>query len=359
MQKTILFLSILAFVANVALAQTDYYTKYYNLGIAKYKAGEYLNALEHFDAAYKFADTEQQKDKADAYKQKCRDGAKRQQAEIKQQKADLEIALKEAEEAKAESDSLLNVANLALAKAEEMQTKEETAVFDKAVKERNKDWKGYANYYWRSDYLEETKKGLEILSKIDSLDLSNNALLRLPKEIAECPNLKHINLLGNPNIDWNDCFEKVEKTGINSVYVSVNDLSDIGQEYWKYVTGIEISGNELQKIPENILQQKQLTYLDLRDNKLTILPHEIGELTNLSCLILYSNQLTNLPHEIGKLTNLTLLGLDVNKLSSLPAEIGNLTSLEYLSLSGDNFTEEEKQKIKSWFEGTKCEIKWY
>ncbi len=39
-------------------------------------------------------------------------------------------------------------AQKALARAAEMQTKVETAMFDKAVKECNKKWKGYANYRW-------------------------------------------------------------------------------------------------------------------------------------------------------------------------------------------------------------------
>jgi len=63
-------------------------------------------------------------------------------------------------------------------------------MFDKAVKEHFKDWKGFANYDWTDEYEDNTKKGLEILQKVDSLDLSSSALLRLPTEIAECPNFK-------------------------------------------------------------------------------------------------------------------------------------------------------------------------
>ncbi len=135
------------------------------------------------------------------------------------------------------------------------QTEVETAIFDKAVKKHFKEWKGYANMH-------ENERA-KILKKIDSLDLSNNALLRLPKEIAECPNLKHINLLGNKNIDWKDCFEKVKTTRIISVYVSVNDLSDIDSVFWKLVTGIELLGEMIKEFPKNILQQKHLKYLEI------------------------------------------------------------------------------------------------
>jgi len=40
------------------------------------------------------------------------------------------------------------VANNALARAEKMQRKVETAMFDKAVKERNKQWKGYDKWLY-------------------------------------------------------------------------------------------------------------------------------------------------------------------------------------------------------------------
>ena len=243
-----------------------------------------------------------------------------------------------AENAEKEAIAEKEKAQKALAKAEEMQLKVETAMFDKAVKEQNKEWKGYANYDWTDDYDENTKNGLEILEKTDSLDLSNNALLRLPKEVAECPNIKHINLLGNRNINWQASAETLEK--LNSevgIYVSVYDLDSIPSKYWNKITGIEILQNELNEIPQNILQQKQLVYLDLSGerhtrNNFTALPLELFQLINLQYLNLSCNQLSSLPPEIGNLSNLTELNLCYNQLSSLPLEIGNLNNLTKLSL---------------------------
>ena len=329
--KKYLVLFIFLNISSGLFAQS--YSKYMNQGKSFYNKSQFLTALERFDLAYEFAKTDTEKNNSKNWKNKSR-------KKIRKQQDDLRIALAKAKEEKKKSDSLLTV-------AKEMQLKVETAMFDKAVKEHFDDWKGYVNYDWTNEYDDDTKKGLEILNKIDSLDLSNNALLRLPKEVAECPNLKYINLLGNYDIDWQDCFTKVKATGINSVYVSVNDLSDIDSTYWHLISGIEILKNRLQKIPENILQQKQLTYLNLSgkysypdttSNNFSSLPPKLFELTNLKYLNLTNCQLSCLPPEIGNLTNLTELYLHKNQLSSQPPEIGSLTNLTKLWLSNNKLS---------------------
>jgi len=274
----------------------------------------------------------------------------------------------EAEQEKQRADSLLTQVKLALDRAELMQRKVETAMFDKAVKEQFSEWLGYDRYDWSNENNNITKKGLEILKKADSLDLSNNALLRIPQEVTKCPNLKHINLLGNSDIDWASSENTLSKLNENvGIYVSVNNLSDIDSTYWHYVTGIEILKNGLNEIPENILQQKQLVYLDLgadwgKQNyfstlpnelftltnlqylnlsycNITSLPPEIGNLSNLTILQLsWNDYLTSLPPEIGKLSNLTELNLYKNNLTSLPPEIEKLTNLTYLNLTDNRFT---------------------
>jgi Leucine-rich repeat (LRR) protein len=298
--KKYLLIIFFAFANLLSQAQCD--TEAYNMLMKQSNAFaanmQYENAVKKYSAAIIA----------------CPDKASIAQQSIVQVFKKIEKLKNDAEKAKAEADSLRLIAEAekekakkALARAEQMQKKVETAMFDKAIKEHNKEWKGYANMCWDGILTDEAE---EILKEIDSLNLSNNALLRLPKEIADCPKLKHINLLGNKDIDWQDCFTKVKITGINSFYVSVNDLSDIDSTYWHYVTGIEILKNELTEIPENILQQKQLTYLDLT-----------------------WNQLGSLPTEIGKLTNLT-----------------------WLDLRGNNFSIKEKQKIEQLLPN--CEIDW-
>ncbi len=385
MKNTIIILLLLIATTTKVQAQ---YEGFFKQGKEREKQQQYYKAIKSYTAANAFATTDEQKKEVQKRINFCANKLENLRTEAEQQRKLAEQAKIEAEkqknlalQEKARSDSLLKV-------AEEMRQKVETAMFDKAVKERFTEWLGYNRYDWDYKSDENTKKGLEILQKVDSLDLSYNALLRLPKEVTECPNLKHINLLGNPDIDWNDVFTKLKGTQVNSIYVSVNDLSDIDSNYHDMITGIEILRNGLTEIPENILRQKQLEYLDLsgewensnyitlrtelieftnlkylnleycsidslpheignltnliyldlKYNYLTVLPPEIGNLTNLTELDLSWNKLTTLPTEIDKLTNLTNLYLGANKLDSLPSEIENLINLTYLDLSNNQLS---------------------
>jgi len=365
MKTTTFLFTFFLLLSTAALAQVrdlKQYTKYMTEGKQK------EDSVLYFDAYAKYRNAEYWAGE---------DLKKRQKASYQ-----MTFCIAKIKKEKEMLDSLLKV-------AEAMQRKVETVLFDKAVKERNKQWKGFEKYDWKGYDEEEIKKGKEILASIDSLNLSGNALLRIPSEVANCPNLKHVNLLGNNKINWQQSEETLSKLKNLGIYVSVNDLSEINSTYHPLITGIGILKDGLQAIPENILNQKQLRYLNLSggwdyrnhfsnlskvfdltelnhldlgfcqidslpsgiqklthltylsltfNDSLKILPTEIGKLTNLTSLELTQNNLSSLPAEIGNLPHLTSLVLSSNSLSSLPAEIGNLTNLTYLDLSGNKLS---------------------
>jgi len=305
------------------------YQKAYNYARQLEQKQDYYKAIITYNAANAALDKPKENNIADriAY---CANKLNRLRTISDSLNSLAQAATEKAESQKQEIDSLYQLSKSALALAEEMQQKVETALLDKAIKDHFKDWKGFAKY----SQADSTQ--YKILNRIDSLDLSDNALLRIPKEVSKCPNLKFINLLGNTVFDWKASDSILSKLNDNlEIYASVKDLSEIDSSYWHLVTGLEILPQNSISIPQNILKQKQLKYLNLDENELLYLPPEIGSLTNLRELSLYRNKLQKLPVEIGKLINLNQFTLQDNRLAALPPEIGLLKNLTELDLDNN------------------------
>jgi internalin A len=125
-----------------------------------------------------------------------------------------------------------------------------------------------------------------------------------------------------------DALEKIreaKRKGHTRLDLSDNNLSVLPKEIAQLTNLItlDLSWNKLSELPKEITQLTNLTTLYLNFNKLSQLPKEIVQLTNLTSLNLGSNQLTELPKEIAQLTNLTLLDLEDNPLVTPPIEIAN------------------------------------
>ncbi|OAP63293.1 hypothetical protein AYL99_02520 [Fonsecaea erecta] len=88
-----------------------------------------------------------------------------------------------------------------------------------------------------------------------------------------------------------------------------------------------------------------LKRLDLVYNQLEALPPEIGQLKNLEHLDVSFNQLTELPEEIGMLTNLKQLLLFNNHIQTLCYELGFLYKLEMLGVYGNPLEQGQRDKI--------------
>ena len=124
----------------------------------------------------------------------------------------------------------------------------------------------------------------------------------------------------------------------------------------KYLTGLSLSGNLLETLPDWLWDFKELEYLDLSYNQLREIPESIGNLKKLKQLIIGNNQIEEIPDSIGKLTKLESLSLTENRIKylpysfgelknlnnfvvaknrivSIPESIGNMTSLEKLNIS--------------------------
>ncbi len=110
---------------------------------------------------------------------------------------------------------------------------------------------------------------------------------------------------------------------------------------------LDLSNQNLQKIPASVFNQKNLEELNVSHNQLTgAIQAEIRHLQNLQVLNASYNAMTGVPAEIGQLSNLQILDLSNNQLTGLPYELGNLHNLKTLNISGNNYSEADLSVIQ-------------
>lgn len=105
------------------------------------------------------------------------------------------------------------------------------------------------------------------------------------------------------------------------------------------VDELDLSRNQIQKLPDNIGNFLSLRWLDLHSNKLESVPESIGNLVGLTHLNLSNNRLISagLPSTLGLLTSLRSLNLGMNQLDTLPTTMMGLDSLQELGLYDNLF----------------------
>lgn len=119
------------------------------------------------------------------------------------------------------------------------------------------------------------------------------------------------------------------------------------------IGGINLEGELLDKLINQLSKKKHLKKLRLRVCYLKNIPSSINKLKDLETLDISENHLSTLPKEIGGLKNLRHLNLRNNRpLKILPPEIGSLIQLQYLGFEGSKLS-----KIPNTIGGCKNLIK--
>ena len=159
-----------------------------------------------------------------------------------------------------------------------------------------------------------TKFPLEILTLADSLeilDLSNNKLSELPKEILQLKKLRII------------FFENNKFTAFPKILAELPLLTMIG-----------FKTNQIQTIPENAFPPL-LRWLVLTNNKINKLPKSIGRCTLLQKFAIAGNKLEELPVEMSNCINLELFRVSANKLKKIPNWLFSLPKLSWIAFGGN------------------------
>lgn len=122
---------------------------------------------------------------------------------------------------------------------------------------------------------------------------------------------------------------------------------------------LDLSGNALQRLPDDLDRLQALRVLFCSDNRFTVLPEALGRCTrldivgfkanaieavpggsiapNLRWLILTDNRIAELPQSLTRCTRMQKLMLAGNRLTALPAGLEAFERLELLRLSANRF----------------------
>jgi hypothetical protein len=101
---------------------------------------------------------------------------------------------------------------------------------------------------------------------------------------------------------------------------------------------LDLSGLNLNTIPDSLVQLSDLQSLNLSNNQISTIPDSLVQLVKLKGLQLQHNQIVTIPESLAQLTNLHVLGLWRNKISTIPDSMSHLANLRFLGLGGNQIT---------------------
>ncbi|AZF27451.1 Serine/threonine protein kinase [Pseudomonas sp. R2-60-08W] len=160
-------------------------------------------------------------------------------------------------------------------------------------------------------------------------------LTEFPREIFElADSLEILNLTGNALSSLPDDLHRLKHLRV--LFCSDNAFTELpaclGQ--CAALSMIGFKANQIRHVPAAALPP-QLRWLILTDNCIGQLPDELGQRPLLQKLMLAGNQLTHLPPSLAQCENLELIRIASNRLTHLPHWLLTLASLTWLAYAGN------------------------
>lgn len=196
--------------------------------------------------------------------------------------------------------------------------------------------------------LEKLKKGLLIGTK--QLRLNGIGLRELPQEIFDLTeSLELLDVSGNQLSHIPNEILGLKKLKI--AFFSFNQFEHF-PEILSQLPQLEMIGfksNQIKHVSEGALPD-QLRWLILTQNQIAVLPKSIGTKHRLQKLMLAGNKLRSLPDELSECKNLELLRISANRFEYLPDWIWEMPRLAWLAYSGNLFAsnDEAQQAYKTF-----------
>jgi len=139
----------------------------------------------------------------------------------------------------------------------------------------------------------------------------------------------------NDAMKFPDSVEVLDLSGqeLSKIPDEIYEMRNLKELYLGIIQYIgAISTNEISKLPNELFQLEKLEILDLGQNKFSNIPPDIKDLRSLRILNLRGNPVKELPAEIGLLGKLEILDLGFTKIKELPSEFGELKTLKRLHI---------------------------
>jgi len=172
------------------------------------------------------------------------------------------------------------------------------------------------------------------LKSLDTLILSDNGIKSIPATFGHMMNLRILRMKNNALTLLPPELETLGKT-LTELDVSNNNLIRLPNEIGKLkrLVQLDISGNQIQQLPPNIGNMDGLVWLNMEDNKIDAIPDTVWKMDAISYINGAYNQISYIPREIGLSKTLSQLLLSNNRLLMLPEELGHVERLWSLDLS--------------------------
>ncbi|GJQ71783.1 hypothetical protein Trydic_g11476 [Trypoxylus dichotomus] len=212
----------------------------------------------------------------------------------------------------------------------------------------------------RDNKIEELPKEIAMLQHVIRLDLTNNELTSLPNTLGLLPHLQNLQIEGNI---IKHIRQDIIKGGTTRILKYLRDklneeelalspvapkslTADVSLFPNKYVMknsrSLNLTMKELVSIPDAVFDDAvaaEVSIVDLCKNKLTSVPMGLEKLASFILELNVSmNKITELPNFVCTLRKLQYLDLGKNTLQDLPEELGLLKLLRELVISNNRFS---------------------
>ncbi|XP_051756588.1 leucine-rich repeat-containing protein 28 isoform X1 [Ctenopharyngodon idella] len=197
-----------------------------------------------------------------------------------------------------------------------------------AKQERHKNL--FLNYRNLSNFPVELLKD-EGMQFLERLFMKRNSLTTLPENLAQkLPNLIELYLHSNNIAIIPQAIGDLVK--LQSLDLSDNALQiicpEIGQ--LRSLRHLRLANNQLKFLPQELGDLRELETLDVSMNLLRTLPERLHQCLSLQCLTADRNLLQCLPRQLCLLPDLNELSMAANCLTSLPLDLGRSMELQFV-----------------------------